>query len=70
MVDPSWLGCPGATPSIFARFNKKTFDPQKDQVGTVDYELADQRWFVPDDSSIDIAYTVLESTKWIKISRL
>ena len=58
MADPGWLNCP-AQGDLVARFNKKVFNPQTDDVGTADYPLKGQQWIASDDSSVDIAYTFL-----------
>lgn len=62
MVDPIWLGCPGPTPHLIARFNKAHFDPKAGGIGTTDYDLSQNIWIRPDDSA-DLAYTVLNGDK-------
>src|SRR5580698_7708352 len=64
MVDASWTGCPVG--NLFARFNKKIFDPTKDEAGTVDFLLpsgttGDSKWITPKDDTADIAYTILNA---------
>jgi hypothetical protein len=59
MADPGWLSCP-TSGDLVAKFNKRNFDPLKDDIGTVDYPLKNQTWIVPEDSSVDIAYTLLD----------
>jgi len=59
MVDPQWSGCP--VPSkLFLHVNKKSFDPNKQEVGTVDLDLtgevnAAKQWFVNPDNEVDAA---------------
>jgi hypothetical protein len=68
MVDPSSLGCPATNVKLVARFNKKNFDPNASDSGTVDYDLPGDptkgiKWIEPQDDSVDIAYVVLDGTK-------
>jgi hypothetical protein len=59
MVDSEWSGCP-APSKLFLHVNKKNFDPNKQEVGTVDLDLtgevkAGKRWFVSADNEVDAA---------------
>src|ERR1041385_6378492 len=53
IVDPQWALCPQSSPpaKIFMRVNTKMFDPDKDSVGTHEFELAGENvaanaWFI------------------------
>jgi hypothetical protein len=63
MADPVWLGCP-PNAELIAHFNKTQFDPAKDESGVVELSLKQQQWIYPDDDSVDIAFTLLDSKKY------
>jgi hypothetical protein len=59
MVDSEWSGCP-VPPKLFLHVNKKNFDLNKQEVGTVDLDLtgevnAGKKWFVNPDNEVDAA---------------
>jgi hypothetical protein len=58
IVDPQWAGCPASPDALVAVFNKRVYDPEKDQTGTVEIPLGGSWAFTADDS-VDIAFTVL-----------
>lgn len=68
IVDPEWAGCPiQGAPKLFMRVNKKNFDPTKDEVGTVDLDLAGNirqgnPWVVNPDSEVDAAVATLDGS--------
>jgi hypothetical protein len=72
IADPKWLGCEEKQGEWFARLNKRSFDPIKDDIGTVEEAIGTPdhpvNWIYPDDDSVDIAFTpvngqVFESLK-------
>ena len=62
MAEPSWQKC--APVELIAHFNKKEFDPAKDESGVVELPLTSQQWFYPDDESVDIAFTFIDGKKF------
>ena len=61
IVNPEWAHCPGPDPPrIFARFNKKNYDPKKDDAGTLDLLLSLEQdgkklWTAHRDGEVDAA---------------
>jgi hypothetical protein len=53
---------------LIAHFNKKEFDPTKDESGIAEMSLAGQQWAYPDDDSVDIAFTFLDGKKFESLS--
>jgi len=63
MADPAWLNCVPSS-ELTVHFNKKEFDPSKDDSGVVELSLKGQQWIYPDDESIDIAFTFIDGKKF------
>jgi hypothetical protein len=67
MADPGWQNCvPPA--ELIAHFNKKEFDPAKDESGVAELSLTGQQWYYPNDESVDIAFTFLDGKKYESLS--
>jgi hypothetical protein len=67
IADPVWQNC--VPPSeLIAHFNKKEFDPSKDESGVVELSLSGQQWLYPNDESVDIAFTALDGRKFDSLS--
>lgn len=63
MADPGWIDCPSGG-ELIAKMNKKTFDPEKPESGTAEYSLSGQQWIVPNNDSVDLAYTILDGARF------
>jgi hypothetical protein len=66
MIDPAWNHCPDSQPQvIYARYNKKVYDPAKDESG-IDYfrldlyENGNPRWSRPNEEDADVAVVLLK----------
>jgi len=66
IADPAWLCLPAH--ELIAHFNKKQFDPAKDESGIAELPLSHQQWGFPDDDSVDIAFTILDATAYEALS--
>lgn len=67
MIDPAWNHCPDSQPKeIFLRFNKRNYDPQKDESG-VDFAVVPlsqngiQTWRHPNEEDADVAAFLLNA---------
>ena len=67
VVDPAWNHCPEDQPQvIYARYNKKTYDPTKDEAGT-DFAMIPlnhngvQSWSHPTEDDADVAVVLLNA---------
>jgi hypothetical protein len=69
MVDPAWNHCPDSQPeAIYLRFNKKKYDPDKDEtgVGFAEIPLVENGlpiWTHPKEDDADVAVILLDAQK-------
>ncbi len=69
IVDPQWAHCQNPNPSaIYARFNKKSYDPTRDPTGVADLLiplLSDGKpiWFASPDEEVDAAVIRLDGSR-------